>query len=37
MTMKSEYPEGVTPLDVNKINGLIPLHITTQGQLNEDD
>lgn len=33
--MKFEYAPGATPLDPDEINGLIPLHITTQGQLNE--
>lgn len=33
--MKFEYAPGATPLDPNEINGLIPLHITTQDQLNE--
>lgn len=35
MIMKFEYPTGATPLDPDEANGLIPLHITTQGQLNE--
>lgn len=30
-----EYPPGATPLDPDEANGLIPAHITTQGQLNE--
>ena len=33
--MKFEYATGSTPLDPDEINGLIPLHITTQGELNE--
>lgn len=33
--MKFEYPSGATPLDPDEIDGLIPLHITTLGQLNE--
>lgn len=33
--MKFDYPLGATPLDQDEMNGLIPLHITTQGQLNE--
>lgn len=33
--MKFEYAPGATPLAPDEINGLIPLHITTQGQLNE--
>lgn len=33
--MKFEYAPGATPLDPDEITGLIPLHITTQGQLNE--
>lgn len=30
-----QYPPGATPLDLDEANGLIPQHITTQGQLNE--
>lgn len=30
-----EYPPGATPLDPDEASGLIPKHITTQGQLNE--
>lgn len=30
-----EYPDGATPLDPDEAEGLIPQHITTQGQLNE--
>lgn len=33
--MQFEYPFGSTPLDPDEIEGLIPLHITTQKQLNE--
>lgn len=33
--MKFEYSLGATPLDPDEIYGLIPSHITTQGQLNE--
>ncbi len=33
--MKFEYAHGATPLDPDEIAGLIPLHITTQSQLNE--
>lgn len=33
--MKFEYEPGTTPLDPDEMNGLIPLHITTQGELNE--
>jgi Fic-DOC domain mobile mystery protein B len=33
--MKFEYPQGATPLDPDETAGLIPLHITTQAQLNE--
>jgi Fic-DOC domain mobile mystery protein B len=33
--MRFEYPPGATPLDPDEIRGLIPLHITTQSQLNE--
>lgn len=28
-----EYPEGATPLDLNEIEGLILLHVTTRGEL----
>lgn len=28
-----EYPHGVTPLDKNETEGLIPTHITTRGEL----
>jgi fido (protein-threonine AMPylation protein) len=33
--LKLEYPPGATPLDPDGAAGLIPAHITTQGQLNE--
>jgi fido (protein-threonine AMPylation protein) len=33
--MRLDYPFGATPLDPDKIAGLIPGHITTQAQLNE--
>jgi Fic-DOC domain mobile mystery protein B len=33
--MKFEYPSGATPLDPDEINGLIPLHISIQSELNE--
>lgn len=32
--MKFEYPQGATPLDPDEAAGLIPDHITNQGQLN---
>ena len=32
--MKFEYPVGATPLDPDEAAGLIPEHITTQGELN---
>ena len=35
MAVKFEYPPGATPLDPHDAAGLIPLHIATQGQLNE--
>lgn len=35
MAVKLEYPPGATPLDPDDAAGLIPSHITTQGQLNE--
>jgi len=34
MALKLEYPPGATPLDPDDAAGLIPSHITTQGQLN---
>ena len=33
--MKFEYAPDATPLNPDESEGLIPLHITTQGQLNE--
>lgn len=33
--MKFEHAPGATPLAPDEISGLIPLHFTTQGQLNE--
>ena len=33
--MKFEYAPGATPLDQDEIAGLIPSHITIQGELNE--
>ncbi len=33
--MKFKYAQGATPLDPEEMNGLIPLHISTQSQLNE--
>lgn len=33
--MTFDYPPGATPLDPDESAGLIPAHITTQGQLNE--
>ena len=35
MGLKIEYAEGATPLDPDDAEGLVPTHITTQGQLNE--
>jgi len=35
MGLKLEYPQGATPLDPDEAQGLIPRHISTQGQLNE--
>lgn len=35
MGLKFNYPPGATPLDPDEAAGLIPAHITTQGQLNE--
>lgn len=32
--MKFEYPIGATPLDPDEVDGLIPLHVTIQSQLN---
>lgn len=33
--IKFKYAEGATPLDPDEMVGLIPLHISTQSQLNE--
>lgn len=35
MAVKFEYPPGATPLDPDAAAGLMPSHISTQGQLNE--
>jgi fido (protein-threonine AMPylation protein) len=35
MTADLVYPPGATPLDPDERAGLIPGHITTQGELNE--
>jgi Fic-DOC domain mobile mystery protein B len=35
MGLNLEYPPGATPLDPDDAAGLIPSHITIQGQLNE--
>lgn len=35
MTFRLEYPQGATPLDPDEITGLIPSHISTQGELDE--
>lgn len=35
MALSLDYPLGATPLDPDEADGLIPSHITTQGQLNE--
>lgn len=35
MGLTLEYPPGATPLDRDEAQGLIPRHISTQGQLNE--
>jgi Fic-DOC domain mobile mystery protein B len=35
MGLTLEFPEGATPLDPDDSAGLIPSHITVQGQLNE--
>lgn len=35
MILNFVYPPGATPLNPDEIDGLIPIHITTQGQLNE--
>lgn len=32
--MNFEYPLGATPLDPDEAQGLLPTHITTQGELN---
>lgn len=33
--MNEDLPDGTTPLDEDEAEGLIPVHITTQGELNE--
>lgn len=35
MGLNLDYPDGATPLDPDEVAGLIPAHISTQGQLNE--
>lgn len=35
MALTHDYPPGATPLNPDELEGLIPTHITTQGQLNE--
>ena len=35
MGLKLEDPPGATPLDPDEVEGLIPKHVVTQGQLNE--
>jgi Fic-DOC domain mobile mystery protein B len=35
MAMKFHYATGATPLDPDEVAGLIPGHISTQGELNE--
>ena len=35
MGLNLDYPDGATPLDPDEIAGLIPAHISNQGQLNE--
>jgi Fic-DOC domain mobile mystery protein B len=35
MSLNLDYPPGATPLDPDERAGLIPGHITTQGELNE--
>lgn len=35
MALDLDYPPGATPLDPDERAGLIPSHITTQGELNE--
>lgn len=35
MGINLDYPPGATPLDADESAGLIPGHITTQGELNE--
>ena len=32
--MNFEYPLGATPLDPDEAQGLLPTHITTQGESN---
>lgn len=33
--LELHYPPGATPLDPDELDGLIPLYITTRGELNE--
>jgi fido (protein-threonine AMPylation protein) len=33
--MKFDYPAGATPLDPNEVDGLLPMHISLQAELNE--
>jgi Fic-DOC domain mobile mystery protein B len=35
VALTPDYPPGATPLNPDELEGVIPAHITTQGQLNE--
>jgi Fic-DOC domain mobile mystery protein B len=35
VAIRFEYPPGATPIDPEEIAGLVPMHLTLQGQLNE--
>ena len=32
--MEFQYPPGATPIDADEASGLVPVHITTQSELN---
>ena len=34
MALNLDYPDGATPLDAEELEGLIPAHIATRGELN---
>lgn len=35
MALNLDYPDGATPLTAEELEGLIPMHIATRGELNE--